>query len=135
MAVKEAIGSGYTRLPQELPLKAIDPSRTGQTMYCGPEPTPSTSTQSPRLIQFLLHLLAHTLPCPTSVSTSQSLKYISSTLTSNQSFHLCTSPNPFQLPNVSYKLAKIHSVLLKRFDPEVYERLQELDVAPEVYGM
>ena len=65
MTVKEAIGSGYTRLPQKLPSsKAVDPSWAGQTMYCGPEPTPSTSTPAPRLIQFLLHCWPTPYPVP-----------------------------------------------------------------------
>ena len=33
------------------------------------------------------------------------------------------------------KLTRIQEYLLKRFDPQLHERLQSLDIAPQIYGM
>jgi len=33
------------------------------------------------------------------------------------------------------KLTRIQEYLLKRFHPQLHERLQSLDIAPQIYGM
>jgi len=33
------------------------------------------------------------------------------------------------------KLTRIQEYLLKRFDAQLHERLQSLDIAPQIYGM